>query len=430
MARHDPLTTLANRTLFREQLDRALSQLAAGKGFALHLVDLDRFKFVNDTYGHPHGDKLLKAVAERLQENLRQCDVVARFGGDEFAVLQFGVEGEREAGLIAERLCSVLAAPFDIEGLHLDVGASIGVAVAPRDGRTAVDLLKSADLALYTAKSEGRRTWRFFNEEMHAMAQSRRALEASLKEAVENEQLELHYQPIMAIDTGEVTGYEALVRWRHPERGLVPPMEFIPLAEETGMIVQIGAWVLRRACADMAQRPGTLKVAVNFSPVQFKTPDLVATVKAALDDAGLDPQRLEVEITESTLMQKDGLTIRLLEELRALGVQIAMDDFGTGYSSLAYLQSYPINCIKIDRSFVMTLGHSNSAAAIIRAITTLATSLGMSTVAEGVETREQLMELGLLGCTEAQGFYFSPPKPAAEILPGAEADKPGESMAA
>ena len=252
---------------------------------------------------------------------------------------------------------------------------------------------------------------------MNASAQARRALEADLKSAVGLDQLELHYQPIQDIRSGAVTAYEALVRWRHPERGMIPPLDFIPLAEETNLIIPIGAWVLQKACSDMASRSGDVKVAVNFSPIQFKNPRLVETVRSALQASGLAPHRLKVEITESTLMQRDSLTIKLLKELQSLGVTIAMDDFGTGYSSLSYLQSYPINCIKIDRSFTKTLGEANSATAIVRAITTLAAAMGMSTIAEGVETKAQFEELSALGCTEVQGYYISAPKPASEILP-------------
>jgi diguanylate cyclase (GGDEF)-like protein len=421
LAHHDSLTDLSNRTAFREELERAFASISDGVNFALHLIDLDRFKSVNDTLGHPIGDKLLKAVGARLRTKIRFGDVAARFGGDEFAVIQFGLQfglvEPQEAVMVAQRMCEALSKPFEIDGHTIEIGGSVGVAIASKNCRSTQELLTSADLALYAAKGDGRGTYRLYHDDMNAVARARRTLEANLKTAIAEEQFELHYQPINAAGTRIVTGYEGLLRWRHPERGLVAPMEFIPIAEETGLIIQIGKWVLTKACSDMAQRPGALKVAVNLSPVQFKNPALIEIVKNALAKSGLSPSRLEVEITESTLMQRDALTIKQLEQLRALGVKIAMDDFGTGYSSLSYLQHYPIDCIKIDRSFVGALGKQPSATAIVRAITTLASSLGMTTIAEGVETELQLETLTILGCTEVQGYFFSPPRPANEILP-------------
>lgn len=416
LARHDSLTGLGNRVMFREAIDDVCSNCVTNN-VALHLLDLDRFKFVNDTYGHPVGDKLLKAVSERLLANTRQSEIIARLGGDEFAILQRKITSNAEADALAERLVRVIGEPYFVDGLRIDIGVTIGIAIVPKDTAVAVDLVKAADLALYSAKMDGRNRHRFFDPGMDAAAQARRAVEEGLKIAVEKGQLEVHYQPINDITTNVVTGYEALVRWRHPERGLVPPLEFISIAEESGLIIPIGAWVLRRACEDMTHRPHHLRVAVNFSPVQFLDPNLVTTVKDALKATGLHPSRLEIEITESTLMRRDSLTIKHLTELRELGMHILMDDFGTGYSSLSYLQSYPISGIKIDRSFVNSLSETGSSAAIVRAITTLATSLGMSTIAEGVETVAQLDQLRQLGCTEAQGYYFSRPRPAAEILP-------------
>lgn len=430
LARHDALTGLPNRVQLGEEIDRAFNRCTIDQTFALHLIDLDGFKFVNDTYGHPCGDKLLKAVGERLRANLRHIDAVARLGGDEFAVLQTCLETDnRKCADLAKWMCDVLNEAFDIDGIRITIGASIGIALGRKDAQNAADLVKTADIALYTAKADGRGTYRFYSEEMNASAMARRSMEADLRLALDAEQLELHYQPIMEMDSQTVAGYEALLRWHHPERGNIPPADFIGLAEETGLIVKIGAWVLHKACMDMANCPEHLRVAVNIAPTQFRSATLIDTVKSALAASGLSPSRLEVEITETTLMQKDSTTIGQLQELQALGIRIAMDDFGTGYSSLSYLQSYPISSIKIDRSFVSLLGEKESSSAIIRAITSLAMSLGMSTVAEGVETQEQLDELLQLGCSEAQGFYFSRPKPANQILPniGETVDVPAEA---
>lgn len=429
MAHHDPLTGLPNRARLSTTLISAYRERKNGKGFNLLLLDLDRFKLVNDTYGHPVGDKLLQAVAERLRKNLRKDDFVARLGGDEFAIFQRD-RGSDAASALAGRLVPIISEIYEIEGLRIDIGVSIGVAVGEEDANNAEDLVRAADLALYSAKSNGRNSYRRYQSGMSEAATARQQIENGLKAALEQDQFELHYQPIIDMSTRHIIGFEALIRWHHPERGLVSPGVFIPIAEETGQINQIGKWALRRACFDMAQRPAHLRVAVNLSPIQFKDPSLVDTIRTALSEAGLAPERLEVEITESVLMRSDTLTISHLRSLRELGVRISMDDFGTGYSSLSYLQNYPISCIKIDRSFVMTLGENRSAAAIIRAITTLAASLGMSTVAEGVETFEQCAELRALGCEHAQGYYFSPPRPGSEILPNIKAEVDSVSEAA
>ena len=417
LARHDPLTDLANRVLFREELDLAITALESdNRNFALHLIDLDHFKVVNDTYGHPVGDQLLKDVAQRLQQTVRRNDLIARLGGDEFAILQTGVVRDLQAGYLAERLCKTLNTPFEIDGHSVRIGASIGVAIAPADGNTNQDLLKAADLALYTAKGEGRGTYRYFKAEMNVVLQARRRLENDLRIAIDENQFELHYQPIKKLGSDDVTGFEALIRWQHPERGMVPPLSFIPAAEENGLIIQIGAWALRTACCEIARLSDTHRIAVNLSPVQFRSPDLVATVRSALECSGLPASRLELEITESTLLDTSDKTLEQLRALHELGVRIALDDFGTGYSSLSYLMSYPIDCIKIDRSFVSRLGEGKQSTSIIRAITDLASNLGMSTTAEGVETLDQLDRLKKLGCVEAQGYYFSPPRPACEIF--------------
>lgn len=421
LARHDPLTDLANRVLFREELDQALKELGAKHHtFALHLIDLDHFKFVNDTFGHPVGDQLLKDVAKRLQETVRRNDIIARLGGDEFAVLQVGISRDEQAGILADRLCRIIDEPFNIDGVDVHIGASIGVAIAPTDGKSTQDLLKAADLALYAAKGDGRGIYRYFKSEMNASLQARRRLDNDLRAAVAEQQFVLHYQPIRQVAQGQVTGYEALIRWRHPERGLVPPIEFIPAAEESGLIVAIGAWALHTACTEIARLPGTLRIAVNLSPVQFRSPDLVSTVQQALNSSGLAPHRLELEITETALLDKNESTLRQLKALHELGVRIALDDFGSGYSSLSYLMSYPIDCIKIDRSFVASLGAGKQSTSIIRAITDLADNLGMTTTAEGVETVDQLNRLRSLGCYEAQGYYFSRPLPASEAFAGIE----------
>lgn len=417
LASKDSLTGLANRVIFRRELEVAIGNIESSEGFALHMVDLDRFKPVNDTFGHPTGDLLLKAVADRLRSCVRGSDLVARLGGDEFAVIQHGATSEGQCTALARRLCAVMAEPFTIDGHVLSIGASVGVAMAPTQGKTVQELVNAADLALYAAKSNCRGTVAFFNDTLHAQQCARRALETDLRLAIDGDQFELHYQPIVSVASNDVTAYEALLRWRHPERGNVPPLDFIPLAEETGLIRVIGAWVIKKACEEMAQRSGTARVAINLSPVQFRDRGLVSIIETALAETGLAPERLEIEITESTLMQDNQLTQQHLASLRALGVHITMDDFGTGYSALSYLMNYPIQTIKIDRSFVAKLGETASSEVIIRTITSLANNLGMATTAEGVERKDQLDKLREIGCSEAQGYLFSKPLPAADILP-------------
>jgi diguanylate cyclase (GGDEF)-like protein len=415
MARHDALTRLANRVLFHERLQHALDLSARGNGCAVLCVDLDHFKLVNDTLGHPIGDGLLQAAADRLQACVREVDTVARLGGDEFAIIQFAVERPDDAELLANRIITAFSSPFDIDGHQIVVGASVGVAVAPSDGDTPDKLLKNADIALYLAKTEGRSTVRFFEPEMDARIQLRRTLELDLRSAIARNEFEIYYQPLVNLAASRITGFEALLRWHHPARGLVPPMDFIPLAEETGMIVAIGEWVLRTACFEAENWPTDISVSVNLSPIQFKKSNLVAAVKAALDASGLRPERLELEITETVLMQDEASTLTALHQLRALGVAVALDDFGTGYSSLSYLRSFPFDKIKIDQSFVRNLVNNKESMSIIRAITGLGHSLGMKTTAEGVETLEQLDKLREEGCTEVQGYIFSRPKPASEL---------------
>jgi diguanylate cyclase (GGDEF)-like protein len=415
MARHDALTNLPNRTLFREELDRALLLCKRSDQLAVLCLDLDHFKRINDSLGHPVGDALLKEVAARLRQCVAPGDTVARLGGDEFAIVQFcnGCEPSAVPAL-ASHIVEVIGAPYVIEGHQIVIGASIGVSLAPEDGNDPDELLKNADLALYRAKADGRGTYRFFETGMDARAQARRVLELDLRLALQRSEFEVHYQPIRDLASGEIVVCEALVRWKHPQRGLMGPNQFIPLAEETGLIVPLGDWVLRRACADAARWTRAC-VAVNLSPVQFRNPNLVAAVKAALQQSGLPAHRLELEITESVLLQNSDTTRAALHELRSLGVKISLDDFGTGYSSLSYLRSFPFDKIKIDRSFINELANGEDSLAIVRAVTGLGKSLGIATTAEGVETDAQLELLAREGCTQVQGYLISKPRPVAEI---------------
>ncbi|GGK17598.1 putative bifunctional diguanylate cyclase/phosphodiesterase [Salinarimonas ramus] len=413
MALHDALTDLPNRVLFRERVDEALSRLRrAGDGVAVLCLDLDHFKAVNDTLGHPVGDKLLTQVAARLTANVREADMVARLSGDEFAIVARDACAPQALDALAQRLVAALDEPFEIDGHQVVIGLSIGIAIAPADGADADTLIKNADIALYRAKAEGRRGYRFFEASMDARLQARRLLELDLREAVRRGELVLHYQPQMDTEHDRITGFEALLRWQHPTRGLVPPADFIPVAEETGLIVPIGEWVVRRACADATAWREPYRVAVNLSPAQFKSKALVASIVHALADTRLPAQRLELEITESVLLAETEGNLATLHALKQLGVKISLDDFGTGYSSLSYLRSFPFDKIKIDRSFVRELSEREDSAAIIRAIAGLGQSLGMATMAEGVETREQLERLRTLGLTEVQGYLLSPPRPA------------------
>jgi diguanylate cyclase (GGDEF)-like protein/PAS domain S-box-containing protein len=409
MARHDTLTRLPNRVLLNERIEQAVTQLGRGSGLAVLCVDLDNFKQVNDTLGHPVGDALLVAVSERLQACVREVDTVARLGGDEFAIVQCGIGAPEDAALLARRVVETLSAPYEIDGHRVMVGASLGISVAPGDGVTCERLLKNADVALYRAKSDGRGTWRFFEPEMDARLQARRKLELDLREALAKNQFDLYYQPICDLELNRVCGFEALLRWRHPTRGFVPPSEFIPVAEEIGLIVQLGEWVLKRACAQASEWPSYVKVAVNVSPAQFKGPGLVQSVSDALSASGLSPQRLELEITESVLLTNSVATLAILHALRDRGIRISMDDFGTGYSSLSYLRSFPFDKIKIDQSFVRDVAAPGESSLIVRAIIGLSRSLGMRTTAEGVETEEQLARLRAEGCNEVQGYLFGMP---------------------
>ena len=430
MARHDALTGLANRVLFQEKMDEALGRLRRrGEKFCILLLDLDRFKSVNDTLGHPVGDLLLKQVAERLRSAVRETDTIARLGGDEFGVLA-PVEHDhlQEQAALTERLLAAIAQPYDVEDHYVVTGGSIGIAVAPEDGTDVHELLRNADLALYRAKAEGKTGYCFFQTEMYEEARVLRRIETDLRAAVEKGEFELHYQPIVSAASKEVLGVEALVRWRHPERGLVPPAEFIPIAEQTGLIVPLGEWVLRKACRDAAQWPAHLKLAVNLSAAQFKRGNLVEVVAATLAETGFPAQRLELEITESVILEKDAANVAVLHELSKLGVAIVLDDFGTGYSSLGYLQMFPFDKIKIDRSFVAEMSKRDDQSAMVAAITGLARSLEIRTTAEGVETATQLELLRAAGCNELQGYLFGRPCPASQ-LSFAPASRDGQHVA-
>ena len=417
MAHHDALTGLPNRALFRARLEEALVRARRGRGCAMLLLDLDRFKAVNDTLGHPAGDTLLRAVAGRLQAELRENDTAARLGGDEFVVLQDGADQPRDAAALAERLVAALGAPYRIEGHHVEIGASVGIVIASDEDATPDAMLKNADLALYRAKLDGRGTWRFFEPEMNAHMQARQLLEADLRRALRAGQFELQYQPQVDLRTRRIMGLEALLRWRHPERGLVPPVEFIPLSEEIGLIQEIDTWVLGRACAEAVNWPGEVKVAVNLSATHFRAGCRLADiVAAALRASGLPPARLELEITETAMLHDSEDTLATLHALRRLGVAIAMDDFGTGFSSLSHLRRFPFDRVKIDRSFVGGLGGvKGDCDAIVRAVMGLCANLGIAVTAEGVETAKQLEWLAVEGPIEAQGYLFSRPVPAGAV---------------
>jgi diguanylate cyclase (GGDEF)-like protein len=415
MARHDALTRLPNRVLFRERMEQAIAMAGRGTEFAVICFDLDNFKQVNDTLGHPVGDGLLVAVSDRLRTCVREVDTLARLGGDEFAIIQVGVRQPNDAESLANRIIAAFREPFDVDGHQVMAGASIGVTIAPGDSVSYETLMRDADIALYLAKTEGRGTVRFFEPEMDARIHIRRMLELDLRNAIARNEFELYYQPLVSLIMNKIIGFEALLRWHHPVRGLVSPLDFIPVAEETGMIVAIGEWALRTACVEAATWPDDLSVAVNLSAVQFKQGDIIATVEAALALSGLRPKRLELEITESVFLRDTVGTLAALHRLRAMGIGVALDDFGTGYSSLSYLHSFPFNKIKIDQSFVRDLLTNKESLSIVRAVTGLGKSLGIKTIAEGVETLEQLNRLRDKGCTEAQGYFFSRPRPAGEL---------------
>ena len=415
MAQHDALTGLPNRLLFQSRLQEELIRSRRGASFALLCLDLDAFKDVNDSFGHPVGDMLLQAVTDRLRQETRETDTVARLGGDEFAIIQAGAEQPGAAIALAERLVLRLAEPFDLDIHEAAIGVSIGIAMLPGDGEDADTALKNADLALYRAKGDGRGTFRLFEPAMDSAMQRRSALVRDLRHGLEIGQFELFYQPIMDKHGVRIQSFEALIRWRHPQRGLVLPVEFIPVTEEIGLIRPLGAWVLAQACADAMQWPERISVAVNLSSVQFINGNLLQDVRQALWASGLAPHRLELEVTETVLIQNSEATLALLNELKALGVSIALDDFGTGYSSLGYLRKFPFDRVKIDKSFVHDLRLSGESTAIVRSVTNLCRALGIATTAEGVETAQQFDGVQASGCTNLQGYLFSPAVPAAEI---------------
>jgi diguanylate cyclase (GGDEF)-like protein/PAS domain S-box-containing protein len=412
MANHDSLTGLPNRAAFRDEMDQALKRVRRGQMIAALCLDLDHFKNVNDTLGHLIGDKLLCAVAARLKDVVRETDTIARLGGDEFAVLQVGLDKPEAASAFAQRIIAAINQPCEIDGHQMNVSTSIGIAIAPNDGSTTEQLLRNADMALYRAKSDGRAVFRYFEAEMDQQLQARRSLEIDLRNAVANGEFQLVYQPQVDAVTEEITGCEALLRWKSPSRGMVSPAEFIPLAEEIGLIVPIGEWVLKQACCEAASWPKPVRVAVNLSPAQFKSRSVMQSVINALAISGLAANRLELEITESVLLHDNEATLATLHQLRGFGIKISMDDFGTGYSSLSYLRSFPFDKIKIDRSFIKDISDKGDCAAIVKAVAGLGKGLGIATTAEGVETIEQLHKVRLEGCTEVQGYYFSAPQPA------------------
>ncbi|WBY16493.1 EAL domain-containing protein [Erythrobacteraceae bacterium WH01K] len=405
---HDGLTNLPNRKLFVEQLNTALDRVQDGHRLMVVYVDLDDFKVVNDTLGHPSGDALLRDVANHLKEELPDA-LVARLGGDEFAILLENIDGGESLAARADRIQACFQRSVTLNGQQADCSASLGIAIAPADGMDGATLMKNADLALYRAKGEGKATYHFFEQALDEQARQRRQMELDLRTALHSGGFELHYQPLYNLSSEQFSGFEALIRWPHPTRGMISPAEFIPLAEETGLIIPLGEWVIQEACRTAAGWSGDLSVAVNISPKQFAKPGLSSTILQALTNTGLAPHRLELEITESIFIANVEQTLAALHSLRDLGARIALDDFGTGYSSLSYLRSFPFDKVKIDRSFVEDLNTQTNAHAVIRAITTLAEALGMETLAEGVEEESQLEVLRAEGCRHIQGFLFSRP---------------------
>jgi diguanylate cyclase (GGDEF)-like protein/PAS domain S-box-containing protein len=417
MARHDALTDLPNRARLREWLTHALTHSHRGRPLAVLHLDLDHFMTLNDSLGHPIGDELLRAVADRLRISVGDGDLVARLGGDEFAIALSDAGTATDVSAVATRICDAIKAPYEIAGHAIIVDASVGIALAPDDGNDADALIKNADLALSRAKLEGRGTFRFFEADMDARMQARRRIELGLKTALPRDEFELFYQPIVNLRTNQITSFEALLRWRHPERGLILPAEFVPIAEDIGLISTIGEWVILQACREAATWPNHLKVAINLSPTHLSRANIASLITGALATARLPASRLELEVTEAVLMHATDATVATLHQLREMGVRIALDDFGTGYSSLSYLRSFPFDKLKIDRAFIKDIDETEKSVAIIRAIAMLADALSVTTTAEGVETELQLQQVRAVGFTEMQGFLFSPPLPGAMALP-------------
>jgi diguanylate cyclase (GGDEF)-like protein/PAS domain S-box-containing protein len=416
MARHDPLTGIANRLLCRERIGHTIAATTPGSLSALLYIDLDGFKGVNDTFGHYAGDLVLQQVARRLLECVPDADAVARIGGDEFVVIQERIDGRHEVEALAQRLVAQLSRPFQLDGEPVTLGGSIGIALIPDDAQNADDLLQAADMALYQAKAEGPGTWRFFSADEGDRTKVRLERKRALHQALAARQLELHYQPIYDLRSGQLRSFEALLRWRHPVHGLISPAEFVPLAEETGLIVPMGEWALNEACRQLARWPSGICLAVNLSPLQFRGRALLDTVRRAVDDAGVEISRLELEITESVLLRNDRVNLELLRELRGMGVRIAMDDFGTGYSSLSYLRSFQFDKIKLDRSFVSDLATSAESRAILHAVRSLGAAFRVRTTAEGIETPEQLAVVREEGYDEGQGYLLGVPQSPEEAF--------------
>jgi diguanylate cyclase (GGDEF)-like protein len=415
MAHHDALTGLPNRVRFHEKLSEAVARSKRGEPCAVMFIDLDHFKAVNDTLGHPVGDALLREVTARLVRQVRETDTVARLGGDEFAIVQANVDRPEWTNLLAQRIIDVVTAPYEIDGHDVRIGTSIGIALAPADGSDPDQLLRNADMALYRAKEAGRGRFRHFESEMDTRLRARRQLELDLRKAIGEGEFKVFYQPLIDLKSRRVCGFEALIRWFHPERGMVSPADFVPVAEETGMIIELGDWTLRQACRDATQWPGTLKVAVNLSPIQLTRRTIVEDVASVLRESGLDPKRLELEITESAMITDTEAVLVLLNQIGDIGVRIALDDFGTGYSSLSYLLRFPFSKLKVDRSFIVGVGDGGDSDAIVAAVITLCHAIGMTITAEGVETMLQLNYIAKRNCTEAQGYLFSKPRPNEDV---------------
>jgi diguanylate cyclase (GGDEF)-like protein len=415
LAHYDALTDLPNRALFQEQLERSLAQIEPGEQLAVLYLDIDEFKSVNDSLGHRIGDALLKSVATNLKSCIEKADFVARLGGDEFAIVQTGVKDPKDVVNLVTRIYRAIREPCEFLGHRVMTDASIGIALAPKDGTDLDQILQSADLAMFNAKAAGRRTYRFFEPEMDARVKARRGLEMDLRQAIVDGGFEVYYQPILNLRSNRISGCEALLRWRHPKRGMISAAEFIPVAEETGLINQLGEWVLATACAEAKTWPAGIKLAVNVSAVQFRSDTLALKVVAALAASGFSASNLELEITESVLIRDDAAALAILHQLRALGVRIALDDFGTGYSSLSYLQRFPFDKIKIDRCFIKDIVESSETPCIVQAVVNIAKARHITATAEGVETEHQRDVLRTLGCTEMQGYLFSAAKPAAEL---------------